>query len=397
MFYLESQDLTNKKAIIRVDLNVPLDENNKVADTTRIEACTETVDKVIKLGGSCVLLSHLGRPKGKDNKLSLKQIVDTVSLVFKRPVMFHENCIGKEAEKVVSLLEPGQIILMENLRFYEEETKVDLEFAESLSKLGDVYINDAFGTCHREHASTAVIAKFFNGKKFAGKLLQKELEVINQIAEQGKKPVLTILGGAKVSSKLKILYNLIHKVDKIIIGGGMAYTFIRAKGGKTGNSLFEEELIENAKEILTIAEDSGKEIILPEDTIASTDFDNNERIKTFKTAKIEDGWMGLDIGKESIEKFNKAILSCNTVFWNGPMGVFEKEKFSLGTEAICKSLREAKSNGVNVIVGGGDSIAALKKLGNKDWVTYISTGGGALLESLEGKALPGVKALSNDY
>ena len=397
MFYLENQDLSNKRVIIRVDLNVPLDKNSSVTDTTRIEACKETVNTVIKLGGSCVLISHLGRPTGKEKTLSLKNIVETVSAVMDRPVLFHEDCIGRDAEKATLLLKPGQIILMENLRFYDEETEGSMTFAENLSKLGDVYINDAFGTSHREHASTALIAKFFKGKKFAGKLLQKELEVINEIAEKGKKPVLAILGGAKVSSKLKILYNLIHKVDKIIIGGGMAYTFIKAKGGNIGNSLFEDELITSAKEILKIAEESGKEIVLPDDSIASTDFDKNDQIKTFKSGEIEDGWMGLDIGSRSIEKFNQTILSSNTVFWNGPMGVFEKEQFSKGTKSICTSLKQAKEKGVNVIVGGGDSIAALKKLGNKEWVTYISTGGGALLESLEGKTLPGVKALSNDY
>ena len=397
MFYLENQDLSNKRVIIRVDLNVPLDKNSSVTDTTRIEACKETVNTVIKLGGSCVLISHLGRPTGKEKTLSLKNIVETVSAVMDRPVLFHEDCIGRDAEKATLLLKPGQIILMENLRFYDEETEGSITFAENLSKLGDVYINDAFGTSHREHASTALIAKFFKGKKFAGKLLQKELEVINEIAEKGKKPVLAILGGAKVSSKLKILYNLIHKVDKIIIGGGMAYTFIKAKGGNIGNSLFEDELITSAKEILKIAEESGKEIVLPDDSIASTDFDKNDQIKTFKSGEIEDGWMGLDIGSRSIEKFNQTILSSNTVFWNGPMGVFEKEQFSKGTKSICTSLKQAKEKGVNVIVGGGDSIAALKKLGNKEWVTYISTGGGALLESLEGKTLPGVKALSNDY
>lgn len=397
MFYLENQDLSNKRVIIRVDLNVPLDKNSSVTDTTRIEACKETVNTVIKLGGSCVLISHLGRPKGKEKRLSLKNIVETVSAVMDRPILFHEDCIGRDAEKATLLLKPGQIILMENLRFYDEETEGSMAFAENLSKLGDVYINDAFGTSHREHASTALIAKFFKGKKFAGKLLQKELEVINEIAEKGKKPVLAILGGAKVSSKLKILYNLIHKVDKIIIGGGMAYTFIKAKGGNIGNSLFEEGLIANAKEILKIAEELGKEVVLPDDSIASTDFENNDQIKTFKSGEIEEGWMGLDIGSRSIEKFNQTILSSNTVFWNGPMGVFEKEQFSKGTKSICTSLKQAKENGVNVIVGGGDSIAALKKLGNKEWVTYISTGGGALLESLEGKTLPGVKALSNDY
>ena len=397
MFYLENQDLTNKKVIIRVDLNVPLDSRNLVTDTSRIEACIETVEKVISLGGSCILLSHLGRPNGRDLKLSLKHVVDTVAQVLKKPVLFHEDCIGDEAEKATSKLKPGQVMLMENLRFYEQETKGDLEFAESLSKLGEVYINDAFGTSHREHSSTVVIAKFFKGKKFAGKLLQKELEVINQIAEQGKKPVLAILGGAKVSSKLKILYNLIYKVDKIIIGGGMAYTFIKAKGGNIGNSLYEEELINNAKEILETAKELGKEIILPEDTLASTDFHGTEKIKVFKTSEIEDGWMGLDIGDRSIKKFKKAISSSKTIFWNGPMGVFEKENFAHGTKSICLSIKQAKENGVNVIVGGGDSIAALKKLGNKEWVSYISTGGGALLESLEGKILPGVKALSNDY
>lgn len=397
MFYLENQDLSNKRVIIRVDLNVPLDKNGSVTDTTRIEACKETVNTVIKLGGSCVLISHLGRPKGKEKTLSLKNIVETVSAVMDRPVLFHEDCIGRDAEKATLLLKPGQIILMENLRFYDEETEGSMTFAENLSKLGDIYINDAFGTSHRKHASTALIAKFFKGRKFAGKLLQKELEVINEIAEKGKKPVLAILGGAKVSSKLKILYNLIHKVDKIIIGGGMAYTFIKAKGGNIGNSLFEDELITNAKEILKIAEESGKEIVLPDDSIASSDFDKNDQIKTFKSSEIEEGWMGLDIGSRSIEKFNQTILSSNTVFWNGPMGVFEKEQFSKGTKSICASLKQAKENGVNVIVGGGDSIAALKKLGNKEWVTYISTGGGALLESLEGKTLPGVKALSNDY
>jgi len=397
MFYLENQDLSNKRVIIRVDLNVPLDKNSSVTDTTRIEACKETVNTVIKLGGSCVLISHLGRPKGKEKRLSLKNIVETVSAVVDRPVLFHEDCIGRDAEKATLLLKPGQIILMENLRFYDEETEGSMTFAENLSKLGDIYINDAFGTSHRKHASTALIAKFFKGRKFAGKLLQKELEVINEIAVKGKKPVLAILGGAKVSSKLKILYNLIHKVDKIIIGGGMAYTFIKAKGGNIGNSLFEDELITSAKEILKIAEESGKEIVLPDDSIASTDFDKNDQIKTFKSGEIEDGWMGLDIGSRSIEKFNQTILSSNTVFWNGPMGVFEKEQFSKGTKSICTSLKQAKEKGVNVIVGGGDSIAALKKLGNKEWVTYISTGGGALLESLEGKTLPGVKALSNDY
>ena len=393
MFNLEKQDLKNQKVIIRVDFNVPLDDNFRVTDTTRIEACKETVDLIISNGGSCILISHFGRPKEREDKFSLKHIVETVSEVLNHPVVFHNDCIGDEVHEVISNLKRGDIILLENLRFYKEETLGDSLFAEELSKLGDIYVNDAFGTCHREHSSTALIAKHFKNKKFAGKLLQKELQAINQIANNGKKPVLAILGGAKVSSKLNIMYNLIKKVDKIIIGGGMAYTFIKAKGGKIGNSLVEDELISNAKEILSLADKLEKQIILPVDTKASKDFEKNDQIKTFNSNEIEDDWMGLDIGKKSIEKFGQEILLSNTIFWNGPMGVFEKELFSEGTASICNYLREAKQKGINVIVGGGDSIAALKKLGNKDWVSYISTGGGALLESLEGKTLPGVKAL----
>ena len=396
MNLLQNQKLNNKKAIIRVDLNVPLNEKKEVTDYTRIEAIKETVNFVIDNGGSCILLSHLGRPKGKEENLSLKHILGPVSKTLDKPVVFFQDCIGEEAEQATKKLQPGEIILMENLRFYKEETDGDKLFAEKLSRLGDLYINDAFGTCHREHASTAVIAKYFPNDKYVGKLLQKELEAISQIAEHGEKPVLAILGGAKVSSKLNILYNLIKKVDKIIIGGGMAYTFIAAQGGKIGESLIEEDLIENAKEILEIANSLNKEIILPDDIKASTDFDQNDLIKTFDSNKIENGWMGLDIGTKTIEKFNQAILSSKTIFWNGPVGVFEKEAFLEGTRSICNSLKEAKTIGVNVIVGGGDSIAALKKLGKEDWVSYISTGGGALLESLEGKTLPGVKALLNE-
>ena len=396
MNLLQNQKLNNKKAIIRVDLNVPLNEKKEVTDYTRIEAIKETVNFVIDNGGSCILLSHLGRPKGKDENFSLKHILGPVSKTLDKPVVFFQDCIGEEAEQATKKLQPGEIILMENLRFYKEETDGDMLFSEKLSRLGDLYINDAFGTCHREHASTAVIAKYFPNEKYVGKLLQKELEAISQIAEHGEKPVLAILGGAKVSSKLNILYNLIKKVDKIIIGGGMAYTFIAAQGGKIGESLIEEDLIENAKEILEIANSLNKEIILPDDIKASTDFDQNDLIKTFDSNKIENGWMGLDIGTKTIEKFNQAILSSKTIFWNGPVGVFEKEAFLEGTRSICNSLKEAKTIGVNVIVGGGDSIAALKKLGKEDWVSYISTGGGALLESLEGKTLPGVKALLNE-
>lgn len=396
MNFLQRQKFNNKKAIIRVDLNVPLNEKKEVTDYTRIEAIKDTVNFVIDNGGSCILLSHLGRPKEKDESLSLKNILDSLSKTLDKTVLFFQDCIGEGAEKATKELKPGEIILMENLRFYKEEIEGDKLFAEKLSRLGDLYINDAFGTCHREHASTYVIAKHFPKDKYVGKLLQKELEAISQIAEQGKRPVLAILGGAKVSSKLNILYNLIKKVDKIIIGGGMAYTFIAAQGGEIGESLIEEDLIENANEILEIAKRLNKEIILPDDIKASTDFDQNDLIKIFDSDKIQSGWMGLDIGPKTIDKFNKAILSSKTIFWNGPVGVFEKEAFLDGTKSVCNSLKEAKIKGVNVIVGGGDSIAALKKLGKEDWVSYISTGGGALLESLEGKTLPGVKALLNE-
>ena len=397
MLDLHKQDLNNKRVIVRVDLNVPVDQMDNVTDITRIEACQATIELVLQLGGSCVLLSHLGRPRGKDKRFSLKKIVTTVSTVLNKPILFFEDCIGDSAEQATLELEPGQIILMENLRFYEEETAGDIEFAKKLARLGDLYVNDAFGTSHREHASTATIAKFFKNKKFAGNLLQKELEAISQIANHGEKPVLAILGGAKVSSKLSILYNLVKKVDKIIIGGGMAYTFLKAKGGAVGKSLLEEHLVAEAKEILLIAKKLGKEIILPTDILASKDFDNNQDIKTFKSSEIDDEWMGLDIGVESAEKFKNEIFTSKTIFWNGPVGVFEKELFSNGTRSLCTSLKQAKERGINVIVGGGASIAALKKLGNKEWVSYISTGGGALLESLEGKTLPGVKALANDY
>ena len=397
MLDLHKQDLNNKRVIVRVDLNVPVDQMDNVTDITRIEACQATIELVLQLGGSCVLLSHLGRPRGKDKRFSLKKIVTTVSTVLNKPILFFEDCIGDSAEQATLELEPGQIILMENLRFYEEETAGDIEFAKKLARLGDLYVNDAFGKSHREHASTATIAKFFKNKKFAGNLLQKELEAISQIANHGEKPVLAILGGAKVSSKLSILYNLVKKVDKIIIGGGMAYTFLKAKGGAVGKSLLEEHLVAEAKEILLIAKKLGKEIILPTDILASKDFDNNQDIKTFKSSEIDDEWMGLDIGVESAEKFKNEIFTSKTIFWNGPVGVFEKELFSNGTRSLCTSLKQAKERGINVIVGGGDSIAALKKLGNKEWVSYISTGGGALLESLEGKTLPGVKALANDY
>ena len=394
MFFLNNQSFNNEKVLIRLDLNVPLDEHLNVTDTTRIIACKETVDFVLNKGGACILMAHLGRPEGKDEALSLIHILKDLSRCFERKIEFINDCIGDNVENKVSQLKKGDILLLENLRFYQEETAGDEGFAKKLSGLGDSYINDAFGTCHREHASTYTIAKHFPEKKYAGKLLEKELSVISKILNNGKTPILSILGGAKVSSKLKIINNLIDQVDKLIIAGGMAFTFIKAKGGEIGDSLYEPSLLGEAKSILAKANNLSTQVHLPLDVLAGNEFNNSTEEKVFNVSNIQSGWMGMDISSKTIDDFENVIMSSNTIFWNGPMGVFEKEKFSSGTRQICKILKKAKEQGKYVIVGGGDSIAALKKFGNENWVNYISTGGGAMLESLEGKQLPGVKALN---
>ena len=394
MFFLTNQSFKNKKAIIRVDLNVPLDSSLKATDATRIIACRETIDYVINKGGACVLMAHLGRPKGKDKTLSLSNILIDVSQGLQRKIKFVHDCIGDSVEKAVSELKPGEVLLLENLRFYKEESAGEEAFAKQLAKLGDVYINDAFGTCHREHASTFTVAKFFPDKKYAGKLLEKELNVLSRILENGQTPILAILGGAKVSSKLKSINNLIERVDRLIIAGGMAFTFIKANGGEIGSSPYESSLIEDARAILNKANQLKKEVFLPLDVLSGNAFNESAKEKVFEINKIEKGWMGMDIYSKTISVFEKAIMSSNTIFWNGPVGVFEKEKFSYGTKQICEILKKAKEEGKYVIVGGGDSIAALNKFGKQSWVNYISTGGGAMLEGLEGKKLPGIKALN---
>ena len=394
MFFLTNQSFKNKKVIIRVDLNVPLDSSLKATDATRIIACRETIDYVINNGGSCILMAHLGRPKGKNKTLSLSNILKDISQGLQREIRFVNDCVGDSVEKAVSILKPGEVLLLENLRFYKEETTGEEVFAKQLAKLGDVYINDAFGTCHRAHASTSTVAKFFPDNKYAGKLLEKELNVISRILENGQAPILAILGGAKVSSKLKIINNLIEQVDKLIIAGGMAFTFIKANGGEIGASLYEPSLIEESIAILNKAQQLQKEVHLPLDVLSGNDFNESTEEKVFEVNKIEDGWTGMDIYSKTISVFEKVIMSSNTIFWNGPMGVFEKEKFSNGTKQICAILKKAKEEGKYVIVGGGDSIAALKKFGKESWVNYISTGGGAMLEGLEGKKLPGIKALN---
>ncbi len=394
MFFLTNQSFINKKVLIRVDLNVPLDENMNVTDSTRITACKETIDFVISAGGACILMAHLGRPNGKDKTLSFNNMLIETSKHLGREVEFINDCIGEAVEKKISQMKSGDILLLENLRFYKEEINGDEMFAKKLSRLGDYYINDAFGTCHREHASTYTIAKYFPKKKYAGKLLEKELNVIDEILEKGKAPILAILGGAKVSSKLKIINNLIEQVDKIIIAGGMAFTFIKAIGGEIGDSLYEPSLINEAKSILKKAKRFKTEVYLPEDILAGNEFDKSSEEKVFTISNIKNGWVGMDISTKTIAAFEKVIMSSNTIFWNGPMGVFEKQKFSEGTRQICRILKKAKEKKKYIIVGGGDSISALQKFGKATWVNYISTGGGAMLESLEGKQLPGVKSLN---
>lgn len=384
----------NKKALIRVDFNVPLNENFEVTDTTRIQAAKPSILKVLEDGGSAVLMSHLGRPKGEVKpELSLKHIVDTASEVLGVQVKFVENCVGSAVEEAVASLKSGEILLLENLRFHPEEKTGDTTFAEQLSKLGDIYINDAFGTAHRAHASTTIVAQFFDGRKCFGTLLAQEINSIKKVMETGEKPVTAILGGAKVSSKITIIDNILDKIDILIIGGGMTFTFVKAQGGHIGNSLVEDDKMDLALDILKKAEAAGVQVVLPTDAIIADAFDNHANTQTAAINAIPDGWMGLDAGPASIEAMQQAILASKTILWNGPVGVFEMENFSKGTIAIGEAIGTATENGAFSLVGGGDSVAAVKQFKLQDQVSYVSTGGGAMLESLEGKTLPGVAAI----
>lgn len=385
----------DKKALIRVDFNVPLNEDFEVTDNTRIKAAKETVMKILEDGGSCVLMSHLGRPKGKDDEFSLRHIVNEVEDVFGVTANFVPDCIGDDAERAVEELEPGEIIILENLRFYSEEKEGDEEFASKLAKLGDIYVNDAFGTAHRAHASTATVAQFFEGRRCMGALLKAEMESLNQVMNSGKQPVTAILGGAKVSSKITIIDNILDKVDHLIIGGGMTFTFIKAQGGKIGNSLVEEDKTDLALEVLQTAKQKNVQVHLPVDVIAANDFSNDANTKEVASNEIPDGWMGLDIGSKTRTNFSEVIKESKTILWNGPMGVFEMENFSHGTIAVGDAIAEATKEGSFSLVGGGDSVAAAKQFGFTDKVSYVSTGGGAMLESLEGKLLPGIAALQD--
>ncbi len=391
---IEDYNFEDKKALIRVDFNVPLDGDFNVTDTSRIEAAKPTILKVLEDGGAAVLMSHLGRPKGKANPdMSLSHICEKVSEIIGVQIKFVGDCVGDEVDAAVAQLQSGEVLLLENLRFYAEEEKGEEGFAEALSKHGDVYINDAFGTAHRAHASTTIVANYFPENKCFGYLLAKEIKAIEKVMQTGEKPVTAILGGAKVSSKITIIENILDKVDNLIIGGGMTYTFVKAEGGKVGDSICEDDKMELALDILKQADAKGVKVHLPVDVLAADAFDNEANTQFVDVNEIPDGWQGLDAGPQSLENFKDVILTSRTILWNGPVGVFEMESFAKGTIAIGDAIDEATKNGAFSLVGGGDSVAAVKQFGFQDKVSYVSTGGGAMLESLEGRTLPGIAAI----
>ena len=386
-------DFNNKKALIRVDYNVPLNDDLKVTDATRITASKPTILKILEDGGSCILMSHLGRPKGVEDKYSLHHIVSAIEDIIGVDVHFVSDCVGEEAELAASKLGQGEILLLENLRFHEEEQQGDRDFAEQLSRLGDIYVNDAFGTAHRAHASTAIIAEFFPENKCFGALLSKEIESIEKVMRTGEKPITAILGGAKVSSKITIIANILDKIDNLIIGGGMTFTFIKAQGGAIGDSLVEEDKMDMALDILQQAQSKNVKVHLPVDAVIADAFSNEANTQEVAINSIPNNWMGLDIGSKTIDLFSQVIMESKTILWNGPLGVFEMDNFSKGTIAVGNAIAKATKDGSFSLVGGGDSVAAVKEFGFEDKVSYVSTGGGAMLESLEGKTLPGIAAI----
>ncbi len=394
MFKIDNFDFTGKTVIARVDFNVPLNENFEVTDVTRIRAALPTIAKVTENGGALILMSHLGRPKGVDEKFSLKHIIYKIEELSGKSVKFAPDCIGEEAVKMASELKSGEILLLENLRFYPEEKKGDRDFAQKLAKLADVYINDAFGTAHRAHASTAIIADFFPDAKMFGYVMENELASLDKVLKSDKKPFTAIVGGAKVSSKITIIEKLMEKADNLIIAGGMTFTFIKAQGGKIGSSLVEDDYIETAKDVMKKAEEAGVKLYLPTDSVNADKFSPDANTQTSAVDNIPDGWMGLDIGEDTIKQFSEIIEASAVVLWNGPAGVFEMPKFEKGTVEIAKALVKATVKGAFTLVGGGDSVAAINKYGMEEKVSYVSTGGGAMLEFLEGKTLPGVKAIT---
>ncbi|MEO5911213.1 MAG: phosphoglycerate kinase [Pelobium sp.] len=392
---IDDINFSGKKALIRVDFNVPLDADFNITDDKRMTAALPTIKKILADGGSVVLMSHLGRPKdGPVDKYSLKHIVPHLSELLGQEVAFADDCIGEEATKKAADMKVGGVLLLENLRFYKEEEKGDVGFAEKLSKLGDVYVNDAFGTAHRAHASTAVIAKFFPESKYFGYLMGAELANAEKVLNNPERPFTAIMGGAKVSDKILLIEKLLDKVDNLLIGGGMTYTFIKANGGKIGKSLVEEDKLELARELIKKANEKGVKMLIPTDSVIADAFSNDAETGNAYNDHIKDNWMGLDIGDDTIAAFSQVIKKSKTILWNGPMGVFEMSKFEKGTKAVAHAVVEATENGAFSLIGGGDSAAAVAKFGMEDKVSYVSTGGGALLEYMEGKELPGVKAIN---
>lgn len=390
---LDHFNFKNKKALIRVDFNVPLDENLQVTDTTRIEAAKPTILKILEDGGAAILMSHLGRPKAQEDQFSMKHICRKVSEIIGVEVIYVANCVGEEAIKASESLQMGQILLLENLRYHNEEKQGDTAFAKALSELGDIYVNDAFGTAHRAHASTTIVAQFFPENKCYGMLLSKEIESLDRVLNNSEKPVLAILGGAKVSSKITVIENILDKVDEMIIGGGMAYTFIKAKGGNIGSSICEDDKMQLALDILKAAEEKNVLIHLPIDVLAADAFSETANTQVVAIDAIPDGWSGLDAGSGSQTVFDAVVQRAKTILWNGPLGVFEMEPFAGATIALGNSIAEATKKGAFSLVGGGDSVAAVKQFGFDTKVSYVSTGGGAMLEMLEGKTLPGIAAI----
>lgn len=391
---IDNYNFKNKKALIRVDFNVPLNDKFEITDDTRMRAAVPTIKKVLAGGGSVILMSHLGRPKnGPEDKFSLKHIQKHLEELLGVPVKFADDCIGESAKQQAAELKPGEVLLLENLRFYKEEEKGDEGFAQKLASLGDVWINDAFGTAHRAHASTAVIAKFFPNDKLFGYVMQGELESVDKVMHNPTRPFTAIMGGSKVSSKIEIIMNLLDKVDNLILGGGMIYTFKKAMGGHIGNSICEDDKLDLALNIMKLAKEKGVNLVLAAQTVAADAFSNDANTQLVPSMEIPDGWQGLDIGPESIAAFSKIIEESKTILWNGPVGVFEMPKFAVGTKAVADAIVKATEKGAFSLVGGGDSVAAINQFELADKVSYVSTGGGALLEYIEGKELPGITAI----
>jgi phosphoglycerate kinase len=391
---VDTYNFSGKKAIMRVDFNVPLNAALDVTDDTRIRAAVPSIKKILKDGGAAILMSHLGRPKeGPEDKFSLRHILKNLSALLGVEVKFASDCIGEETLKMKKALKPGEVLLLENLRFYKEETKGDEEFSKKLAEGADVYVNDAFGTAHRAHASTTIVANFFPNDKVFGYLITNELLAMDKVLKESEKPFTAIMGGAKVSDKILVIENLLDRVDNLIIGGGMTYTFIKARGGKIGNSLCEEDKLDMANELISKAKAKGVKLILPVDQVLADKFDNEASRKLAKIDDGQEGWMGLDVGEETIKLYSDVILASKTILWNGPMGVFEMKNFQKGTVAIAEAIAKSTQNGAFSLVGGGDSVAAVNKFGLADKVSYVSTGGGAMLEYIEGKDLPGITAI----